>query len=79
MKYAKYATFNCQGLNKDNKKSSLADDFLNHQITETMLQETRITGQGGHKITSSNDTELILYSSGHQSTSYGGTGFLVTF
>ena len=43
-----------------------------------MLQETRITGQGAHKITSSNVTELILYSSGHQSTSYDGTGFLVT-
>ena len=78
MKYAKYATFNCQGLNKDNKKFSLADDFLHHQITVMMLQETRITGQGVHKITSSNGTELILYSSDHQSTSYGGTGFLVT-
>ena len=33
MKYTKYATFNCQGLNNDNKKSSLADDFLHHQIT----------------------------------------------
>ena len=78
MKYTKYATFNCQGLNNDNKKSSLADDFLHHQITVMMLQETRITGQGVHKITSSNGTELFLYNSGHQSTSYGITGFLVT-
>ena len=53
MKYTKYATFNCQGLNDDNKKSSLADDFLLHQITVMILQETRITGQGVHKITSS--------------------------
>ena len=30
MKYTKYATFNCQGLNDDNKKSSLDDDFLRH-------------------------------------------------
>ena len=43
-----------------------------------MLQETRITGQGVHKITSSNGTKLFLYNSGHQSTSYSGTGFLVT-
>ena len=43
-----------------------------------MLQETRITGQGVHKITSSNGNELFLYNSGHQSASYGGTGFLVT-
>ena len=78
MKYTKYATFNCQGLNNDNKKSSLADDFLHHQITVMMLQETRITGQGVHKITSSNGTELFLYNSGHQSTSYDITGFLVT-
>ena len=42
-----------------------------------MLQETR-TGRGVHKITSSNGIELFLYNSGHQSTSYGGTGFLVT-
>ena len=53
MKYTKYATLNSQGLNNDNKKSSLADDFLHHQITVMMLQETRITGQGVHKITSS--------------------------
>ena len=26
MKYTKYTTFHCQGLNNDNKKSSLADD-----------------------------------------------------
>ena len=39
-----------------------------------MLQEARITGQGVHKITSSNGTELFLYNSGHQSTSYGGAG-----
>ena len=44
MKYAKYATFNCQGLNDDNKKSSLADDFLHDQITVMILQETRTTG-----------------------------------
>ena len=43
-----------------------------------MLQETRITGQGVHKITSSNSTKLFLYNSGLQSTSYGGTDFLVT-
>ena len=73
MKYTKYATFNCQGLNNDHKKSSLADDFLHHQIIIMMLQETRITGQGVHKVTLSNGTN-----SGHQSTSYGGTGFLVT-
>ena len=42
------------------------------------LQETRITGQGVHKITSSNGSELFLYNSGHQSTSYSRTGFLVT-
>ena len=78
MKYTKYATFNCQGLNNDNKKSSLADDFLHHQIAVMMLQETKITGQGVHKSTSSNGTELFRYNSGHQSTSYGGTGFLVT-
>ena len=78
MKYTKYATFNCEGLNNNNKKSSLADDFLHHQITVMMLQETRITGQGVHKITSSNCTKLFLYGSGHQSTWYRGTGFLVT-
>ena len=59
MKYTKYATLNCQGLNNDNKKSSLADDFLHHQITVMMLQETRITGQGVNKITSSNGAELF--------------------
>ena len=59
MKYTKYATLNSQGLNNDNKKSSLADDFLHHQITVMMLQETRITGQGVNKITSSNGTELF--------------------
>ena len=78
MKYTKYTTFNCQGLNNDNKRSSLADDFLHHQITVMMLQETRITGLGVHKITSSNGTEIFLYNSVYQSTSYGGTGFLVT-
>ena len=78
MKYTKYATFNCQGLNNDNKKSSLAEDFLQHQITVMILQETRITVQGLHKITSSNRTELFLYNSGHLSTSYGGSGSLVT-
>ena len=78
MKYTKYTTFNCQGLNNDNKKSSLADDFLHHQITVMMLQEARITGQGVHKITSSNGTELLLYNSGHQSTSHGGAGSPVT-
>ena len=74
----KYATLNCQGLNNDNKKSSLADDFLHHQITVMMLQASRTTGQGVHKITSSNGTILFLYNSGLQSTSHGGTGFLVT-
>ena len=78
MKYTKYGTFNYQGLNNDNKKSSLADDFLHHQITVMMLQETKITGQEVHKSTSSNGTKLFRYNSGHQSTSYGGTGFLVT-
>ena len=78
MKYAKYATFNCQELNNGNKKSSLVDDFLHHQITVMILQESRITGQGVHKITLSNDIELFLYNSGHQSTSYGRTAFLVT-
>ena len=43
-----------------------------------MLPETRITGQGVHKIILSNSTELFLYNSGHQSTSYGEIGFLVT-
>ena len=42
-----------------------------------MLQETRITGQGVNKITSSNGTEIFPYNSGYQSTSYTGTGFLV--
>ena len=78
MKYTKYATFNCQGLNDDSKKSTLADDFLHYQITVMMLQNTRITGQGVYKITSSNGTELFLYNSGHQSTSHGVTSFLVT-
>ena len=78
MKYIKYIIINCRGLNNDNKKSSLADDFLHHKITVMMLQETRITGQGVHKITSSNGTELLLNNSGHQSTSYDGNGFLVT-
>ena len=68
----KHATVNCQGLNNDNKKSSLADDFLHHQITVMMLQETKTTGQGVHKITSSNGTILFLYNSGLQSTSHGG-------
>ena len=35
-----------------------------------MLQETRITGPGVHKNTSWNGTELFLYNSGHQPTSY---------
>ena len=43
-----------------------------------ILQESRATGQGVHKITLSNGTELFLYNSGHQSTSYGRTAFLVT-
>ena len=43
-----------------------------------MLQETRITSQGVHKITSLNGTELFLYNSSHQSTLYGRTGFLIT-
>ena len=78
MKYTKYATFNCQGLNDDSKKSTLADDFLHYQITVMMLQNTRITGQGVYKITSSNGTDISLYNSGHQSTSHGVTSFLVT-
>ena len=78
MKYTKYATFNCQGLNNDNKKSSLADDFLHHQITVMMLLEARIAGQWLHKITSSNGTKLFQYNSGQQSTSYGGAGSPVT-
>ena len=41
----------------------------------TMLQENRITGQGVHKIPSSNSTELFLYNSGQQSTSHSETGF----
>ena len=77
MKYTKYTTFNCQGLNNNNKKSSLANDFLHHQITGMVFQETRITSQGVHKITSLNGTKLFLYNSGHQSTSYSGIGFLV--
>ena len=78
MKYTKYATFNCQGLNSEIKKSSLADDFIHHGISVMMLQETRITGQWVHKITSSNNTDLFLYNSGHQTTTYGGTGFVVS-
>ena len=78
MKYTRYATFNCQGLNNDNKKFCLADDFLYHQITVMMLQETKITRQGVHKITSSNGIKLFRYSPGHKSISYGGTGFHVT-
>ena len=62
MKYTKYTTFNCQGLNNDNKRSSLADDFRHHQITVMMLQETRITGLGLHKITSSNGIEIFMNS-----------------
>ena len=78
IKYTKYTTFNGQGLNNDNKKASLAVDFLHHHITVMMVRETRITGQRVHKITSSNGIKLFLYNSGHQSTSFGGTGFLVT-
>ena len=74
----KIRNIDIQGLNNDNQKSSLADDFLHHQIIVMMLQETRITGQGVHKITSSNGTELLRYNPGLQSTSYSGTDFLVT-
>ena len=77
MKFHNYATFNCQGLNSDIKKSNLADDFLSLKITVMMLQETRIKNQGVHRITFSNGTTLLLYNSGHQTKSYAGTGFLV--
>ena len=76
MKYHRYATFNCQGLNNNIKKSNLADDFLHHKLTVTMIQETGIKGQGMYKIKSSNGTFLNIFNSGHISTSYGGTGNL---
>ena len=78
MKYRKYATFNCQGLNSKIKKLSLADDFLHHKLTIMMIQETRIKGDGVYKIKSSNGTMMHFFNSGHQSNSYGGTGFIVT-
>ena len=56
----------------------IALKIQSYSETVMMLQEIRITGHGVHKITSSNSTELFLYNSGHQSTSFGGTGFLVT-
>ena len=56
----------------------IALKIQSYSETVMMLQEIRITGQGVHKITSSNSTELFLYNSCHQSKSFGGTGFLVT-
>ena len=78
MKYTKYATFNCQGLSDENKRKSLAIDFQHHSITVMMLQETRITGQEVYEIETTNGTNLMLYNSGHPTTSYGGTGFLIS-
>ena len=77
MKYHKYATFNVQGLNSNIKKSALADDFVHHKIKVMMVQETRIKGEGVYKIKSSNGAKLHLFNSGHKSSSYGGTGFVV--
>ena len=56
----------------------IALKIQSYSETVMMLQEITITGQGVHKITSSNSTELFLYNSCHQSKSFGGTGFLVT-
>ena len=77
MKYTKYATFNCQGLNDKNKQKSLAADFIHHSITVMMLQETRIIGQGVHEIKPSDGENFLLYNSGHPNRSYGGTAFLL--
>ena len=78
MKYHRYATFNCQGLNNNIKKSNLAEDFLHHKLTVMMIQETHIKGEGIYEIKSSNGTILNMFNSGHKSTSYGGTGFIAS-
>ena len=40
IKFRKVGTFNCQGLNGAVKQQQIADDFIHHNLSATMVQET---------------------------------------
>ena len=77
-KYRRIATFNCQGLNKIEKQTSIADDFIHHNLTAMMIQEMHLKSNGIHVLkTSDGRTTLHLYNSGKESKSINGVGILI--
>ena len=67
----KFATFNCQGLNSDIKKMNIADDFIHHNLTAMMIQETKLKGNNIYSIHVTTREELHLYNSGHDKSTCG--------
>ena len=70
-------SWNIQGLNKETKQKLLADDFVDKNINFMLIQETKIQKNDQISITSSNNTRLTLYNSGHKSKSIKGVAILV--
>lgn len=68
----KIATFNCQGLNQENKIDNVFNDFSNYKIDILSLQETHI-----QETISITNKDLILYNSGEKGDSFLGLGFIV--
>ena len=77
IKFRKVVTFNCQGLNSAVKQQQIADDFIQHNLSIMMVQETRIKGNQIINLTSSDNQILYLYNSGNESKSIHGTGIIV--
>ena len=75
-KTRKFATFNLQGLISDAKKMSIADDFIEYNLTMMMVQETHIKETGAIELKSSSGKTLYLYNSGNISKSINGVGII---
>ena len=59
-RFQRFATFNCQGLNDEVKKTHIADDFYKFCLGAIMVQETRIKETGTHEFTSSDGKKVCL-------------------
>ena len=77
-KFQRFATFNCQGLNDEVKKTHIADDFYKFRLAAIMVQETRIMKTSLYILTSFDGRKVCLYNSGNGAKSIRGVGIITT-
>ena len=78
LKFQRFTTFNCQGLNDYVRQTHITDDFYEFCLAAIMVQETRIKEIGLHEFISSNGKKVYLYNSGNGAKSIRGVGIITT-